>query len=446
MSLTKVSFSMINGAVVNVLDYGAKGDNSTNDAPAIQAAIDSAGTGATVYIPNGKYKVKTPINVPIYKRIVGQNILDTQIIADAPMDAVIKFGNTSGSDPIKLNSIENLAVYGANKVDTGIVFNTQLSSIYNVYVEGTNYAAIHASRAWSNVFQNVICSYNNLHGFYLDVECNNFDLIACESANNNGIGVIIEESLVVNLIGCGIEGNGKDGVLIQGVRDANKYLPPYVQTPMAVVAIQECYFESNGALADGANIADIRTRRGINANDSVLNVTVRDCNFNGRDATNFWILYLDENSSNFTWENNRANAFYTPTANKAYIGYQGDRAIPSYINFKNHGLAGFVKSNAFASKFSSTSYNTNGNIKFNGVTLGKQDNQWIEEGDFEYDSSTQRLNITNAAGTYPVQYNVVGTTAQRPSASLGQRYYDTTLGKPIWWNGTAWKDASGTTV
>jgi hypothetical protein len=41
-----------------------------------------------------------------------------------------------------------------------------------------------------------------------------------------------------------------------------------------------------------------------------------------------------------------------------------------------------------------------------------------------------------------------GTTAQRP-ATPGVRmvnFYDTTLGKPIWWNGSAWKDATGATV
>ena len=41
-----------------------------------------------------------------------------------------------------------------------------------------------------------------------------------------------------------------------------------------------------------------------------------------------------------------------------------------------------------------------------------------------------------------------GTTANRPTLQLqiGQTYYDTTLGIPIWWNGTVWKNASGTTV
>jgi hypothetical protein len=41
-----------------------------------------------------------------------------------------------------------------------------------------------------------------------------------------------------------------------------------------------------------------------------------------------------------------------------------------------------------------------------------------------------------------------GPTANRPATFLviGQTYYDTTLGIPIWYNGTVWKNASGTTV
>ena len=41
-----------------------------------------------------------------------------------------------------------------------------------------------------------------------------------------------------------------------------------------------------------------------------------------------------------------------------------------------------------------------------------------------------------------------GATADRPTQNLqvGQFYFDTTLGIPIWYNGTVWKNASGTTV
>lgn len=43
--------------------------------------------------------------------------------------------------------------------------------------------------------------------------------------------------------------------------------------------------------------------------------------------------------------------------------------------------------------------------------------------------------------------NASGTTAGRPTVtSIGFQYFDTTLGIPIFWNGTVWKNASGATV
>lgn len=41
-----------------------------------------------------------------------------------------------------------------------------------------------------------------------------------------------------------------------------------------------------------------------------------------------------------------------------------------------------------------------------------------------------------------------GTTAQRPAGALpvGTMYWDSTLAKPCWWNGSVWKDATGLTV
>lgn len=41
-----------------------------------------------------------------------------------------------------------------------------------------------------------------------------------------------------------------------------------------------------------------------------------------------------------------------------------------------------------------------------------------------------------------------GTTANRPDKLLwvGRRYFDTTLGKPIWYSGSVWVDATGASV
>ena len=54
MSLTKVTYSMINGAPVNVLDFGAVGDGATDDTAAITAAnAEAASLGKNVIFPQG---------------------------------------------------------------------------------------------------------------------------------------------------------------------------------------------------------------------------------------------------------------------------------------------------------------------------------------------------------------------------------------------------------
>jgi hypothetical protein len=60
MSLTKVSYSMIQGAVVNVLDFGADNTGATSASTAIQNAINSISSGV-VFIPKGTYLISASI-------------------------------------------------------------------------------------------------------------------------------------------------------------------------------------------------------------------------------------------------------------------------------------------------------------------------------------------------------------------------------------------------
>lgn len=77
MSLTKASFSMINGAYTNVKDFGATGDGATNDTVAIQAAIDSlSATGGVLYFPFGTYKIARTVGTNDHwgLKVTGSNI------------------------------------------------------------------------------------------------------------------------------------------------------------------------------------------------------------------------------------------------------------------------------------------------------------------------------------------------------------------------------------
>jgi hypothetical protein len=77
MSLTKVTFSMVQDAWINVKNFGAKGDGVTDDWAAIQAAIDTSivagvaapftgmlGNGSTIYFPTGRYRISQTITIP----------------------------------------------------------------------------------------------------------------------------------------------------------------------------------------------------------------------------------------------------------------------------------------------------------------------------------------------------------------------------------------------
>lgn len=63
MALTKVHNRMIANASVNVKDFGATGDGTTDDTVAVQAAIDFLPLGGTVNFPAGTYRIARTVGV-----------------------------------------------------------------------------------------------------------------------------------------------------------------------------------------------------------------------------------------------------------------------------------------------------------------------------------------------------------------------------------------------
>jgi hypothetical protein len=116
MSLTKASYSLITGAPVNVLDYGAVADANvttgvgTNSTQAIQNAINFASSAARpVYIPGGNYSI-TNLVVPATTRIFGDGRhLTNLIVRDGTTGRVI----TDDGNAAKIQ-LEDFAVYGRN--------------------------------------------------------------------------------------------------------------------------------------------------------------------------------------------------------------------------------------------------------------------------------------------------------------------------------------------
>lgn len=133
----------------------------------------------------------------------------------------------------------------------------------------------------------------------------------------------------------------------------------------------------------------------------------------------------------------------------------GDRTLSNTFDVDN--IRPDIRKNAY------TLFDGNATVFYGDTSLqtievallnsGAENNSINSEIAVEYAPLDARsINITTTADQvklYRASRSIdSGTTAQRPNIDLyvSQPYFDTTLGKPIWWNGSVWKDAAGTTV
>jgi hypothetical protein len=64
---------------------------------------------------------------------------------------------------------------------------------------------------------------------------------------------------------------------------------------------------------------------------------------------------------------------------------------------------------------------------------------------FEGQVNTSRIErVKSGTSTFRTQANSL--TSWLTAADAGYCYFDTTLGKPVWWTGSAWLDATGAPV
>jgi hypothetical protein len=81
----------ISSVVVNAKTiYGAKGDGTTDDTGAIQAALDACPAGGIVYLPLGVYRTSAPIKIPPYVTLRGTHGGGEAQSTSAPTPSCIK--------------------------------------------------------------------------------------------------------------------------------------------------------------------------------------------------------------------------------------------------------------------------------------------------------------------------------------------------------------------
>lgn len=149
MSLTKASYSMITGAPVNVLDFGATGNGSTDDTSAIQSALDYIATnGGVLVFPHAIYKITSMLsltyNAGIYWKILGYKST-INVASGSAIQAALRTQIVGNPSLYRTHvEIEGLTIKGNNLAYTGILIdvdssgNSQLATTKDVYIENCN--------------------------------------------------------------------------------------------------------------------------------------------------------------------------------------------------------------------------------------------------------------------------------------------------------------------
>lgn len=244
----------------NVKDFGAKGDNATNDYPAFVAAIAAAQAigGGRVFIPAGKYRLNTTLLLNPIVGIGFHNIvLEGAGLESTTLDFV---GAPPGSDGIGVVgwggricmygfSVKNAPAIGINwnkgEVRGGPSFISRIA-MRDVVVDKCGSDGIRFLQTYMGSFENIESRNNaligiNCQGFHTSmtfVRCwsggdgvypvggnlgagwflNGFtysQMIGCSADNNAGPGYIIENIAGTIFSGTGAESNGQEGFLVR---------------------------------------------------------------------------------------------------------------------------------------------------------------------------------------------------------------------------------------
>lgn len=248
MSLTKATYSMINGAQVNVLDYGADPTGLNDSTEAIQAAV---ATGRDVFFPAGIYLSSQGIGIKSGQRLYGDGIPQRSNRTSAAVSR-IKFTadvwgvNTATNNAIGY-AIENLflehdgvftSTKGAFKAgvkgSTDGTYQGLRGRLKNVIAYGNWSIGFGVyDWSWSTTFDECSADMFLEVGFDFARAGNVVTCTSCEAiqsiATGSGerIGWVIDECFAVTLVNCRIENNNK------GLRAENgstvQVVNPYVE-------------------------------------------------------------------------------------------------------------------------------------------------------------------------------------------------------------------------
>ena len=319
---------------LDVRTFGAKGDGVADDAPAIQKAIDQAqqvsaigthgsGPSRPVYFPAGLYLVKTSLNVvsthvnatstgrlALSLRLYGDGVAQSIIMADAPMDAVLRFGgygpdtHTTSVPGVTTNghTVESMKFDAAGVANYSVAATAITRSLFRYSdFSGARIAGLLLGYGWIN---DVLECYftGNLIGLYLDNAVNSVNCIDGNFEGNYGVGIIVNSGAMVRLEGNEFESQGGPGIIANGI---------------SALTVRSNYFEANNLGWPAGNNSKV-----ISYGD----------HHSGREEQVCTDILLNGNP---TWGPERAGGNCAPTCNPLVVAGPEGRLVLARIYLSN---------------------------------------------------------------------------------------------------------------
>jgi hypothetical protein len=276
------------GSFITVLDYGAKGDGTSDDTAAIQALIDAK--AGSIRFPAGTYRIVRPLVVELYKVGYTSFVADgTAKLVMAGSGPAIRFvGNHAGSaDPASVKPevwdrqrmpvVEGLGIAGEHDEADGIEADgTFALTVRGVHIRKCRHGVRLVNRN-RNVLIDACHIYENSGcGVYYDhVDLHQSNISASHISYCDAGGVVVRGGNVrnIHISGCDIEGN----MTKDGPPSANVLLD-CADGSVAEVAITGCTIQHTRGAPDSANIRIVgrgfMNRRGQRMEFNCGNVTI----------------------------------------------------------------------------------------------------------------------------------------------------------------------------
>lgn len=380
--------------IVNVKDFGAKGDGNSDDTVAIQNAINSSQKGSLIYFPVGTYMISATLHFKSNRTYegVGWNTVIKQMDSKNIVQ-MVDMGDTNAHNQVQIKDM----VFDGNKANNP-------SNTVGLYLYGVT----------NSIFTRVLVRNCIGTGFFIDGGTNAVSVTNhfndCWSQSNGGYGFYTSANVQdLHILGGDFGGNSSSAI--------------YLYSPSTSVrdAVLWGTLSGSGLVLNG------------------VSCQVTGCNIEGHAGHGIQVNASHQFiSGNKIYDNANVSSAYGQY-DGVYVNGTSGANVENVVIVGNDIYAGLYASTGYYRyAVNLDTYHANCVVSDNSIRYAKS-NGVVDDNDLA-------INGITTGDTYDGVLMV--TTSFRPKTfPVGKNAYDTTLSKPVWYKGSGvWTDATGATV